>query len=47
MQELLIVASEYAITLIDFLALAVIVFGTLQALAVVARAMFSKGRSSR
>ena len=39
--EWLIVASEYAITAIDIIALVVIVFGTLQAALGVARAMFS------
>lgn len=41
MHEWLIILSEYAITLIDLVALAVIVYGTLQALVVVVRAMFS------
>ena len=41
MHEWLIILSENAITLIDFIALAVIVFGTLQALVAVVRAMFS------
>jgi uncharacterized membrane protein len=41
MHEWLIFLSEYAITLIDLIALAVIVFGTLQALVVVVRAAFS------
>ena len=41
MHEWLILASEGAITLINFIALIVIVFGTLQALIVVLRAMFS------
>ena len=40
MHEWLIVASEFAITLVDALALIVIVFGTLQAAAAVARSMF-------
>jgi uncharacterized membrane protein len=39
--EWLIVASEYAITAIDIIALVVIVFGTLQAALGVARAMFA------
>ena len=41
MHEWLIILSENAIILIDFIALAVIVFGTLQALVAVVRAMFS------
>lgn len=41
MHEWLIILSEYAITLIDLVALAVIVYGTLQALVVVVRAVFS------
>jgi uncharacterized membrane protein len=40
MHEWLILLSEYAITLINFIALAVIVFATLQALVVVVRAAF-------
>ena len=41
MQEWLIVASEFAITLIDFIALAVILFGTVQAAITTVRAVFS------
>ena len=41
MNEWLVFLSEWAITLIDFAALAVIVFGTVQALAAAVRAMFS------
>ena len=41
MHEWLIILSENAIILIDFIALAVIVFGTLQALVAAVRAMFS------
>jgi uncharacterized membrane protein len=41
MHEWLIVASEYAILLIDAIALVVIVFGTLQAALAVARGMFT------
>ena len=41
MQEWLITLSEYAITLIDFIALAVILFGTMQAAITTGRAVFS------
>jgi len=41
MHEWLIAASEYAILLIDAIALVVIVFGTLQAAVAVVRGMFS------
>ncbi|HEU5294368.1 MAG TPA: DUF1622 domain-containing protein, partial [Burkholderiaceae bacterium] len=41
MQEWLITLSEFAITLIDFVALAVILFGTVQAAITTVRAVFS------
>jgi len=41
MHEWLVILSEHAITLIGFVALAVIVFATLQALVAVVRAVFS------
>jgi len=47
MQEWLAVVSEYAILVIDAIALVIIVFGTLQATVAVARAMFSPPDSQR
>lgn len=41
MHDWLVIASEYAIELIDAIALVVIVFGTLQVTVAVVRAMFS------
>src|SRR4249920_2789225 len=41
MQEWLAIVSEYAILVIDAIALVIIVFGTLQAAVAVARGMFS------
>jgi uncharacterized membrane protein len=41
MHDWLVIASEYAIELIDAIALAVIVFGTLQVTVAVVRAMFA------